>query len=245
MTSAEFDTEFDVLYNNITSNQAPGLNRYEKSVFLTKAQSQLLSEYFSHNVDSIERGFDSGQRRQHDFSSLMVSAVIYPDQSTPEFDSRATVYTFPEDYLYIVNEQLEYEIAGEGGEVIDRIYYTITPLSYAEYSRLMSKPYKFPPKQHAWRLMTNANNIVEVVCREPANFNQCNYKIRYIKKPAPIVLEDLTAMGLSIDGMDIESQCELPESIHHEILERAVTLAKIAWAGATMTQTAVAAQSKQ
>ncbi len=33
----EFSSEFDVLYNNITSNQAPGLDDYEKSVFLTKA----------------------------------------------------------------------------------------------------------------------------------------------------------------------------------------------------------------
>ena len=37
MKSEEFNNQFDVLYNNITSNQAPGLNEYEKSVFLTKA----------------------------------------------------------------------------------------------------------------------------------------------------------------------------------------------------------------
>ena len=34
MTIQEFSTEFDVLYNNVTSNQAPGLNEYEKSLFL-------------------------------------------------------------------------------------------------------------------------------------------------------------------------------------------------------------------
>lgn len=37
MTLQEFSDEFDVLYNNIMSNQAPGLDEYEKSVFLTKA----------------------------------------------------------------------------------------------------------------------------------------------------------------------------------------------------------------
>ena len=35
MTTQEFDTEFDVLYNNITSNQAPGLNAYEKRLLYT------------------------------------------------------------------------------------------------------------------------------------------------------------------------------------------------------------------
>lgn len=47
MTLQEFDNEFDVLYNNITSNQAPGLDAYEKSVFLTKAQDEILKAYFN------------------------------------------------------------------------------------------------------------------------------------------------------------------------------------------------------
>ena len=33
MTNPELENEFDILYNNITSNQAPGLDAYEKSVF--------------------------------------------------------------------------------------------------------------------------------------------------------------------------------------------------------------------
>lgn len=37
MTNAEFSNEFDTLFNNITSNQAPGIDEYEKSVFLTQA----------------------------------------------------------------------------------------------------------------------------------------------------------------------------------------------------------------
>ena len=46
MTAQEFDYQFDVLYNNITSNQAPGLDAYEKSVFLTKAQDEIIKNYF-------------------------------------------------------------------------------------------------------------------------------------------------------------------------------------------------------
>jgi hypothetical protein len=34
----EFSWEFDVLYNNISNGNAPGVNEYEKSVFLTRAQ---------------------------------------------------------------------------------------------------------------------------------------------------------------------------------------------------------------
>jgi hypothetical protein len=47
MTAEEFSDQFDVLYNNITSNQAPGLTEYEKSVFLTKAQNEIVKNYFT------------------------------------------------------------------------------------------------------------------------------------------------------------------------------------------------------
>ena len=47
MTNKEFSYEFDILYNNIMSNQAPGLDDYEKSVFLTKAQENIVLELYS------------------------------------------------------------------------------------------------------------------------------------------------------------------------------------------------------
>ena len=37
MTTQEFSNEMDIQYNNVMSNAAPGLDEYEKSVFLTKA----------------------------------------------------------------------------------------------------------------------------------------------------------------------------------------------------------------
>ena len=33
MPNQEYSNEFDVLYNNIMSNQSPGLDAYDKSVF--------------------------------------------------------------------------------------------------------------------------------------------------------------------------------------------------------------------
>ena len=47
MTTSEFSNEFDVLYNNVTSNQAPGLDNYEKSVVLTKAQEEVVLGLYS------------------------------------------------------------------------------------------------------------------------------------------------------------------------------------------------------
>lgn len=251
MTIPEFSTEFDVLYNNITSNQAPGLNEYEKSVFLTKAQSQLINEYFNNRTDGIGGGFDGSQKRQYDFSSLIqvVQLQEYTEESYIKLDRRSKVFLFPKDYFLAVNEVIS-----------DEVYqYSIAPISYAEYQRLMLKPYNFPVKRGVWRLNTNILDsgdegkqpIVEIIGKfqktqegtEPPT-EKISYNLRYIKTPSPIILDDLDNYGqdLTIGNLSKATPCMLPEETHQEILERAVTLAKIAWQGATGTLTQAAQQ---
>ena len=73
MKTQEFSNEFDVLYNNIMSNAAPGLNEYEKSVFLTKAQEEIIYNYFNPKGNKYGEGFDDSIKRQMDFSELIKS----------------------------------------------------------------------------------------------------------------------------------------------------------------------------
>ena len=77
MSVEEMDNMFDVLYNNITSNQAPGLNAYEKSVFLTKGQDEILKNYFNPKSkgNNTQEGFDGSVKRQVDFSMLTTVAT--------------------------------------------------------------------------------------------------------------------------------------------------------------------------
>lgn len=77
MSVEEMDNMFDVLYNNITSNQAPGLNAYEKSVFLTKGQGEILKNYFNPKSkgNNTQEGFDGSVKRQVDFSMLTTVAT--------------------------------------------------------------------------------------------------------------------------------------------------------------------------
>ena len=75
MTNSELSNEFDVLYNSITSNQAPGLDEYEKSVFLTKAQDEITKSYFNPKTNKTQEGFDGNEKRQIDFSMILRSAV--------------------------------------------------------------------------------------------------------------------------------------------------------------------------
>jgi hypothetical protein len=288
MTVYEFSNQFDLLYNNITSNQAPGLNEYEKSIFLTKAQDELVKNYFeaSSQGNTIKKGFDDTILRQMDFSDL-ISNKGYEDGIVGEsiVDPRAIIYDIPKsDNVYIViNESLH--LMGDNGVV--KGIRQIIPITYLEYSRLMSKPFKQPLKSQAWRLITSGrrgeqstsdktytdinqiktgveiiptsadlkkytgdvvidlpeqdadadvNKIegtVEIVLSEPVASN-IKYVIRYVRRPRPIILTDLTdAYGedLSINGETEMMTCELNEIVHEAILQRAVELAKTAYEG--------------
>ena len=105
MNNVEFSNQFDVLWNNINSNQAPGLNEYEKSVFLTKAQDEVLKNYFNPKSNPKQEGYDDTIKRQADFSGLMREGNGTIDSSpASQFDPRSIVYKVPVDVYLIINE---------------------------------------------------------------------------------------------------------------------------------------------
>ena len=156
MTIEEMSNQFDVHYNNITSNQAPGLDEYEKSVFLTKAQNELVKAYFSPALNKTQNGFDDSPIRQADFSTIIsnctLNTIANPTNPLKCFDKRAIAYELPADLFISLNEQL---FSGS-------VPYTVVPITFIDYNRLMSKPYKYPLKYQAWRMITK-NLIVDSV----------------------------------------------------------------------------------
>ncbi len=231
MTTQEFSNEFDVLYNNIMSNQAPGLDEYEKSVFLTKAQLEILKNYFNPKGNKYGQGFDENAKRQIDFSTLITVAkpsLYTPTDDYVKFDDRSQLYKMPSDILLVLNET--------GINTVDKVkrLISIVPMNYEEYARLMSKPWKQPLKNQGWRLFQSAGEvdfISEVVIKY--NSTLTDYKIRYVKRPKPIILANLADeySNVSIEGLNTVTECELDPILHPEILQRAVELAKSAYTG--------------
>ena len=233
MTTQEFSDQFDVLYNNIMSNQAPGLDEYEKSVFLTKAQYEIIKNYFNPKSNKNQEGFDDSPKRQIDFSNLMAAkkqttAVVTP-ATYVKFDSRSVLYEMPSDILFALNETA---IVTE--DLKTRLI-TIVPISFEEYARILSKPYKQPLKNQGWRLLNTGMNgttqarISEIVVKAGATVS--DYIIRYVRRPKPIILTTLTETNVSLDGLTAVTECELDPILHPEILQRAVELAKNAYGG--------------
>ena len=281
MTLENFSDQFDLLYNNITSNQAPGLTEYEKSVFLTKAQEEIVKNYFTANSkgNNIGQGFDDSAKRQSDFSVLMKtmecssSSVegdsdtiaykykigtdehgdpIYSDEKTitvSRIDQRSKVYVFPTDVFIVINEVLTYK----NGNVTR--YHQIIPLRYDEYTMKMSKPFKRPLKNQAWRLINSGSvsdknylKCVEIIAApeyDSATGDTLTYSIRYIRKPRPIIVGNLDGLDINGEVYDSSKQCELDPILHEDVLQRAVELAKVAWTQTGQDNTQAVMQAGQ
>lgn len=253
MTNPELSNEFDVLYNNITSNQAPGLDEYEKSVLLTRAQDDVLKAYFDPRTNKPQQGYDGSEIRQIDFSMVTV-VKEYDEFADALFDFRknSKSVTLSSDILMLINEQLV--VTRDNKET----YLQVVPIMYDEYRRLMSKPFKRPLKFQAWRLLNTSegNNRSDIIIGP--NDILTKYSIRYVKRPLPIILDVIG--DLSIDGYfgsDINGEptkelakvakgieCELDPILHREILQRAVELAKASYTGDLQSQVALGQTSQ-
>lgn len=245
MTNEEFSNEFDVLYNNIMSNAAPGLDEYEKSVFLTKAQDEIVKSYFNPKGNKFQEGFDGNEKRQIDFSMIMKSKIVSDGFAEGVFDTRGKIVTLDSDIMMILNEYASVTRAKNNTDpnsVQQSIRLTIVPINYNEYSRLMSKPYKRPLKWQAWRLLTNDNTTKKAEIIVGPNDTLVSYAIRYIKRPRAIILSDLD--GVTLDNLSTAQTCELDPILHQEILQRAVELAKAAYTGDLNSQLALGQNSQ-
>lgn len=231
---------FNLLWNNIASDKAPGLEPYEISVILTQAQASLVKDMVSPKSNNLSEGFDDSARRQSDFKDLIATETLKVASSSDisgfNFNPSRRYYRSPSRAFIILNEELSAVKAGTP------LYYTVVPVSYDEYARLMMRPYKYPPKGQVWRLNLatggesygstyNENSefqVFELIGRF-SDVSSLEYRLRYVKRPHPIILESLSGSGLSIEGETNEMTCQLPEHLHDEILSRAVALAKISW----------------
>lgn len=214
MTAQEFSSEFDLLYNNVSSAQAPGLTEYEKSVFLTKAQDEIIKNYFT-NVqggNKYQQGVEDSEKRYADFSALLTVAVLNAETvDAVPFDERGKIFRLPDGkssdakkVMIVITETFKTGNINPGKEEPSLTSYQVIPLKFDEYIRLMSKPSSDPLKKQVWKLMGNSetgNGSIEIVPHWKDKDNSINVLIlKYIRKPHPIILEDLAVQGLSIEG---------------------------------------------
>lgn len=210
MTNPEFFEEFDVLYNSICSNKAPGLDVYEKSVLLTEAQEELIKECYSGPSSSFE--INEAIRRSMD--ALVKFSSITPTKESSLIGG--VIYNLPKDLWVITYESVKIH---SSKSCLDNKEIQVVPVTQDEFNRIKRNPFRGPTSNRTIRLDIGDSKVSLL---SPHNLGQ--YNIGYIIKPPPIILYDLED-DLKIDGYNQASECILNSYTHRFILEKAVNKA--------------------
>lgn len=220
MSLDELSVEFDLMYNNISSNMAPGLSEYEKSVFLTQAQDAVVLDlYKGAGGDSFESTEEVTRYLNTLVESITLDNLSIPD--TPIFKDKT--YTFSlnniDKLLFIL-----YQSAVINVEDNNR-YVLVVPSTLDTVYKEMENPFKGPNKNRV--LSLSSKNNIEILSDYEV---KCLY-LKYLRSPYPIILNGaLDDMGdLTINGETESKELEMPESTHMSILLRAVQLAQTVW----------------
>lgn len=221
MTTQEFSNEFDTLLNSYSPGASIVLDEYEKSMFLTQAQEQLVLAYYTGKNSSLDF-FEKTEEIRRYLSSLVMTAELTPNTAYAgvKLDQNSQVFSLPHNLWFITYESAIVESPGDS--CMDNKELIIVPVTQDDFYRVRENPFKGPNSRRALRLDI-ANNRVEIVSK----YTLSKYLIRYIEKLSPIILETMPASGdtsLNNNQKDAAT-CKLHESLHRPILELAVRLA--------------------
>tara|TARA_R110000851_G_scaffold57420_1_gene133751 strand:+ start:4854 stop:5651 length:798 start_codon:yes stop_codon:yes gene_type:complete len=245
MTLTEISREFDIAYDNISSNQAPGVNSYEKSVLLTKAQDQIVrSKYSPFNIS--KKSFETSENRRTELKELITpysTSESFTKESI-EIDPESLFFEIPLDVYYILQEEVILSNSSgtrpvEDSSVVDCITGTrvqVIPMSHDEYNTAKKNPFRKPNKRKVWRMDiskqegANAEKLVPMV-EIISKYSILKYSMRYLRQPPPIVLEtfdnnvEYEGLNLSINNISTATECILSSEIQRDIIDRAVEMA--------------------
>ena len=192
------------------------MDEYEKSVLLTQAQEQLITEFYN-GKNPFSESFENTEEIRRYLDQLVTTYTSStPVTSTDNISSKSKFYDIPLNVWFIVFEAVVLQDEAMGcasGKTV-----RVRPITHDTYFSLINNPFKRPNKNKVFRLDIKAN-LVEII----SEYNVSSYFIRYVVQPQPIILTDLN--DLSVNGVNIKTECELNPVLHRSILQRAVQLA--------------------
>lgn len=244
MTAREMSDRIDVLLNSYLIQHAFGnpqgdlditLNEYEKSLYLTNAQYEIIKSYYAGKPTFFNTGeaFETNEEVRRILNKLL-KTVTYTSLSTSSKNTNQngndivlisnefndSFYTIPNDVWYIVYEDVI--LIDDGSDEVPCNTFPaieVLPVKHDELRKFLSNPFKRPNHRKVFRLDMD-NNSVELVSSYPID----TYKIRYVSKPNPIITADLPD-DVSIEGVNTYTDCLLNTVIHDLIVNVAVQLA--------------------
>lgn len=213
MTTKEFSDAFDTIVASYSKDI--NFNEYEKSLYLTLAQEQIVIDLYTGGIVKVE-GFESTEELRAYLRNLIKTEVIdKKEQLEKAISDNSYFFRLPSDVLFIT-----YEVAtidDSNAECKDKTTIDVVPVTQDEFNRIKRNPFRTSNERRALRL-DNGLDIVEIVSK----YNLSKYTVRYLSKPTPIVLANFDEVTINKENKITE--CKLDSALHSYILRKAVSL---------------------
>ena len=218
MNIQEFSNSFDTLLQPYIAKESfseqnnLAFDEYEKSIFLTKAQEQIVLELYQE--------LEQSEEVRKYLSNLIKTDNYVPvgehDETLINNNFKSYKVEINNDILFMIYEQCT--LSDENNCINNKIV-SVVPTIHDDLDKVLKNPFKSPNSRKVIRL--DFDNKIELISK----YNISNYKIRYLKKPNPIILVALED-NLSINNGDTKvSNGETNPILHERIVQRAVQLA--------------------
>ena len=218
MDVQELSNLFDTLLQPYITKDVLGeqntlaFDEYEKSIFLTKAQEQIVLELYQE--------LEQSEENRKYLSNLIKTRNYVPvgeqDENLINNTFKSYKVEIEDSVLFMIYEQCT--LSDENNCINGRIV-SVVPTIHDDLDKVLKNPFKSPNNRKVIRL--DFDNKIELISK----YNISNYKVRYLKKPNPIILVALED-NLSINNGDTKvSNGETNPILHERIVQRAVQLA--------------------
>ena len=218
MNVQELSNLFDTLLqpyitkDNFGKQNTLAFDEYEKSIFLTKAQEQIVLELYQE--------LEQSEEVRKYLSNLIKTDNYVPvgeqDETLINDNFKSYKVEISNDILFMIYEQCT--LSDENNCINNKIV-SVVPTIHDDLDKVLKNPFKSPNSRKVIRL--DFDNKIELISK----YNISNYKVRYLKKPNPIILVALED-NLSINNGDTKvSNGETNPILHERIVQRAVQLA--------------------
>lgn len=227
MTREEMSNQFQTLVNSYKRFKdfdkmelldSIEFDEYEKSLYLTKAQEELVISLYS-GKNPYGDSFEKTEEMRRYLSILIEddnpAEILNSTRKPLSLDDCHAFYTLPNDLWYITYEAASVTKDVCGGDVTLDIY----PVRQDEYHKVRKNPFRGANSRRVLRADLS-DGIVELISKYPIK----DYYVRYLRRPLPIILEDMPE-GVTINSINKATDCELHEGLHQKIVEMAVMMA--------------------
>lgn len=249
MTSREMAYRFLIIYDKITSYDAPGYEDPEVSRLLSIAQENIIKRFYNPLGNKYKKGFENSEKRRTDLDELIRAySISTPSTNQTGVHDNGVYYDLPSDFLWAIEERVETNIDLDTCDTIDPINITspliignqteqlndptrgstynwkvipVIPRTHDQYNIDADNPFRRPDDGQAWRMNFHRETVYTNPKRHELITDGTYSILRYILRYIK------RPVDIVVDNVNVANNvdCELDESMHMEIVYEAVTLA--------------------